>query len=47
VIVPLGERFSLSMGLLYSPLHVVRPPRTARETDELLNFRAMISYAFP
>jgi hypothetical protein len=43
---PLTARLSLSIGLFYSPLWVVRPPKTSSQNDALLNVRSMLSYQF-
>jgi hypothetical protein len=41
---PLTEDAWVSIGLFYSPLWVVRPPRTGEEHEPLFNFRASLSY---
>jgi hypothetical protein len=43
---PLSDRWSVSVGLFYSPLWVTRPPATSSENDPLFNARAMLSYRF-
>jgi len=43
---PLTGRLSVSVGLFYSPLSVVRPPDTSRQNDPLFNVRSMITYRF-
>jgi hypothetical protein len=43
VIYPLTERFSLSVGLFYSPLWVTRPPATSSQNDALFNARALLT----
>jgi hypothetical protein len=44
VVYPLSERWSLSLGLFYSPLWVKRPPATESENDALFNARALLTY---
>lgn len=44
VVYPLSERWSLSLGLFYTPLWVTRPPATESENDALFNARAQLSY---
>jgi hypothetical protein len=41
---PLSERWSLSLGLFYSPLWVQRFPSTESENDALFNARALLTY---
>ena len=41
---PISERFRFAAQLFYTPLDVVRPPRTSTENDGLFNARAMIAY---
>jgi hypothetical protein len=43
---PITARLHLSIGLFYSPLWVVRPPKTSSQNDALLHVRSMISYQF-
>ncbi len=40
----LSDRFSLVGEAFYTPLDVVRPPRTASQNDPLLNLRGMVRY---
>jgi hypothetical protein len=44
IVHPLTERFSLSVGLFYSPLWVTRPPATSSRNDALLNVRALLTF---
>lgn len=37
-------RSTTSLGVLYSPLWVTRPPSTSSENDALLNVRALLTY---
>jgi hypothetical protein len=41
---PLTDRLSVSVGLFYSPLWVIRPPATSSENDPLFNVRSMVTY---
>jgi hypothetical protein len=41
---PLSDRLSLSIGLFYSPLWVVRPPGTSSQNDPLFNVRSQINF---
>lgn len=40
----LSSRWRLVGEIFYSPLEVVRPPSVSRQTDELLNARALLTY---
>jgi hypothetical protein len=42
--VPATERAQLGFEVLWSPLEVVRPPRTMAENDDLLHLRAAFRY---
>jgi hypothetical protein len=41
---PLTDRFTLSVGMFYSPLWVARPPDASNQNDGLANVRALLSY---
>lgn len=41
---PLTDKFTLGVGMFYSPLWVTRPPVTSSENDALLNVRALLTY---
>ena len=41
-----SQRWSATVEVFYSPLEVVRPPSTTKQTDELLSVRAVVTYAF-
>jgi hypothetical protein len=43
---PVSERIGLAFEAFYSPLDVVRPPRTEAENDGLFNLRSLLSYSF-
>jgi hypothetical protein len=42
--IPLAERANLAFEVLWSPLDVVRPPKTTTQTDELLHLKALVRY---
>jgi hypothetical protein len=42
--IPLAERTQLGFEVLWSPLEVVRPPKTTEQTDELLHLKALLRY---
>ena len=42
--IPLGERTQLGFEVLWSPLDVVRPPKTTEQTDELLHVKGLLRY---
>lgn len=44
VVYPLARGLTLSAGMFYSPLSVIRPPATSRQNDALLNVRALLAY---
>lgn len=39
-----GDKLRLAGEVFYSPLDIVRPPRTSSRNEELLNVRTMLSY---
>lgn len=41
---PLANKLMLSVGMLYSPLWVTRPPATSSENDAFINVRALLTY---
>jgi hypothetical protein len=41
---PLADKLTLSVGMFYSPLWVIRPPATSSENDGLVNVRALLTY---
>jgi hypothetical protein len=42
--IPLAERANFAFEVLWSPLDVVRPPKTEAQTDELLHVKALVRY---
>ena len=42
--IPLAERANFAFEVLWSPLDVVRPPKTTAQTDELLHVKALVRY---
>ncbi len=42
--IPLAERTQLGFEVLWSPLDVVRPPKTTAQNDELLHLKALLRY---
>jgi len=42
--IPAAERTQVALELWWSPLEVVRPPRTSAENDDLLHLRAVLRY---
>lgn len=38
------HRVAAHLELFYTPLEVIRPPDTSRQTDELVNLRALLAY---
>jgi hypothetical protein len=44
IAIPLAERTQLGFEVLWSTLDVVRPPKTAEQTDELLHVKGLLRY---
>jgi len=42
--IPAAQRAQVGLELLWSPLEVVRPPRTSAENDDLLHLKALLRY---
>jgi hypothetical protein len=42
--IPLAQRTQLGFEVLWSPLEVVRPPKTSAQTDELLHLKGLVRY---
>ena len=42
--IPLAERTQIGFEVLWSPLEVVRPPKTTAQNDDLLHLKAMLRY---
>jgi hypothetical protein len=42
--IPVAQRANLGFEVLWSPLEVVRPPKTTAQTDELLHLKALLRY---
>lgn len=43
---PLADRLTVSIGMFYTPLSVVRPPAASNQNDGLFNVRALLLYQF-
>ena len=42
--IPAGDRTQIGIEVLWSPLEVVRPPKTSTENDDLLHLKAVLRY---